>query len=240
MTPGLLGLLPLDVPVALDRDEARRRAIEELSKAKYGGTPDWVVEAADRLSRLLVRLVELYLRLSGGPDASGPGISPGFVIVVLVLLAALALVVWKVGLPRWRRSRRDATVEMDPTAAAADYRELAQRHADAGDWRSAVRDRFRGLVRDLEVRTVLDVRPARTAFEAAGRAARTLPDARGALTTGAELFSAVLYGDHPADAEAYARMVGVDDVVVAIADRADLVDAEDADSPSGAPTGARR
>lgn len=226
MRPGLLGLVPLDVPVALDRDEARRRAIEELGKAKYGGVPPWVADAASWVGRQLERLLELYLRFAGGPDRSGSGVSPGFVIVVLVLLVAIALVVWKVGLPRWRRTRRDATVEMDPTAAPDDYRMLAQRHAEVGDWRSAVRDRFRGLVRDLEVRTVLDVRPARTAFEAAGSAARTLPDARGALMAGAELFSAVLYGDHPADPDAYARMVAVDDTVIAVAGRADLADDE--------------
>lgn len=227
MRPSLTGLLPLDVPVALDRDEARRRAVEELSKAKYGGTPDWVVDVANWIGDRLVTLIELYLRFTQGAGGQGSGVSPGFVIVVLVLLAAIALVVWKVGLPRWRRTRRDATVEIDPTAAADDYRDLAQRHAEAGDWRSAVRDRFRGLVRDLEVRTVIDVRPARTAFEAAGSAARTLPDAQGPLLVGAELFSAVLYGDHPADPNAYARMVAVDDAVVAVADRADLAGDED-------------
>lgn len=244
MRPLLLaGLLPLnvpvvlEVPVALDRDEARRRAIEELSKAKYGGTPAWVSDLAEWIGRRLVDLLELYLRYARGPG-SGSGVSLGFVIVVLVLLALIALVVWKVGLPRWRRTRRDATVEMDPTAAPDDYRRLAKEHAAAGDWRAAVRDQFRGLVRDLEVRTVLDVRPARTAFEAAGSAARTLPDARDALMAGAELFSAVLYGDHPADPEAYARMVGVDDAVVTLADRADLAAGDDPEAPAESTTGA--
>jgi Domain of unknown function (DUF4129) len=216
------GWLPvaMDIPVRIGRDEARRRALAELNKAKYGGTPPWLNDLLDRAETLLTRLLELITRLSAARQ--GGGISWGFVIAVLILLVALGLVIWRVGLPRWRKRGSAGAVEVDSTRPPADYRELAEEHAARGDWRSAVRDRFRAVVRELEVRTILDVRPARTAWEAAFSAARTLPTCRDELVDGAELFNGVVYGDRAADSQAYARMVDIDSAVVSAADRVDL------------------
>ena len=219
MTPVLL---PLEVPVRIGRDEAQRRAAEELAKAKYGGTPQWLLDLADRADSVVQRIVELFLRIFGDRVGGGAGINWGFVVVVLLLLAAVVLVVWRVGLPRWRGGRRDAAVALDPTRAAADYRATAEQAAAAGDWAAAVRDRFRAVVRELEVQTILDVRPARTASEAAFRASRVLPDCTEALQVGAEGFNAVVYGDRPATADTYRQMVALDEQVTAAAARADL------------------
>ena len=101
---------------------------------------------------------------------------------------------------------------------------LGPAYAAAGDWAAATRDRFRALVRELEVRTILDVRPARTASEAAYAAARALPEHTEALRVGAELFNAVVYGDRVADASAYAAMTTLDETVTAAADVADLTE----------------
>jgi hypothetical protein len=217
-------LLPLEVPVRIGREEAQRRAAEELAKAKYGGTPQWLIDLAERADSLVTRLVDLFVRFLSGPSgAGGAGVSWGFVIAVLILLAAVALVVWRVGLPRWRSRRRDAAVELDPTRAAQDYRGRSEEHAAAGEWAAAVRERFRAVVRELEVATVLDVRPARTAWEAAYRASRVLPECADALRDGAETFNAVVYGDRPATETAYRQLVALDEQVGAAAGRADLV-----------------
>ena len=130
MTPTLL---PLEVPIRIGRDEAQRRAAEELAKAKYGGTPQWLVDLAERADSVASRLVELFLRIFGDRVGAGAGVNWGFVVVVLILLSAVVLVAWRVGLPRWRRGRRDAAVEVDPTRAAADYRTTAEQAAAAGD-----------------------------------------------------------------------------------------------------------
>lgn len=215
-------MTPLDIPVEVGGDEARRRALEELAKAKYGGTPEWLQRAAERASRWAERASDAYLRWRASQEAGG-GVSPWFAIAVILLVAALALVVWKVGLPRWqRRGRTDDSLELDPTKAATDYRTLADQAAAAGDWRVAVRERFRAVVRELEIRTIIDVRPARTAWEAAYSASRAVPVAADSLHTGAELFNAVVYGDRAADAATYARLVAVDDTVTTAADRVDL------------------
>lgn len=215
-------LVPLEVPVRIGRDEAQRRAADELAKAKYGGTPEWLIELGERADGLVQRLVDLFLRFLGGPQSSGAGVSWGFLVAVLVLLVAIGLVLWRVGLPRWRGRRQDAAVELDPARAAADYRTTSAEAAAAGNWAAAIRDRFRAVVRELEVQTILDVRPARTAWEAAYRASQALPGCAEALRGGAESFNAVVYGDRPATESAYGAMVRLDAQVTAAAGAADL------------------
>jgi hypothetical protein len=224
-------LMPLDIPVRIGGEDARRRAVDELAKAKYGGLPGWADELLNRLGRVLDRIVETVLRFVFGSSGGSAGISPGFVIAVVLLLVAIGLLVWKVGLPRWRRRSADAAVELDADVPAADYRRLAAQHAERGDWRPAVRDRFRALVRELEVRTILDVRPAWTAWEAAYAAGRLLPGCRDELRTAAESFSAVMYGERRADETLYRRMADIDDRVTTAADTVDLAVAETAGVP---------
>jgi hypothetical protein len=214
-------LLPLEVPVRIGREEAQRRAAEELAKAKYAGTPEWLSELADRADQWLQRIVDLVIRILAARDQGG-GVNWGFLVAVGILLVAIALVVWRVGLPRWRPGGRDAAVAVDSNRPAADYRTLAGQHAARGDWAAAVRDRFRALVRELETQAILDVRPARTAWEAAYRASQVLPNCREALQAGAESFNAVVYGDRPADSAAYQQMVAIEEQVTAAAGQADL------------------
>ena len=70
-------LLPLEVPVRIGRDEARRRAAEELAKAKYGGTPEWLLDLADRADSVAQRLVELFVRIFGDRVGGGGAGSTG-------------------------------------------------------------------------------------------------------------------------------------------------------------------
>ena len=216
------GLFPRTIPVVLGREEAQQRAQAELAKAKYGGTPEWVSDVGERTLRLLDRLSSLIERLLTLRQGSDGGVNWVFVAVVVLLVAAISLVVWRVGLPRWRRSHRNGSLEMDATTPATDYRQRSSAAAEAGDWTAAVRDRFRAVVRELEVRTILDVRPARTAWEAAYSAARELPECTEPLRTGAAAFNDVVYGDRPADATAYAQMVTLDELVTAAADRIEV------------------
>jgi hypothetical protein len=215
-------LVGMDIPVGLGREEAQRRAAEELAKAKYGGSPSWLEDALDRLLRLVEKLYDFYLRLIGDQSGAGGGVNWGFVVAVTVLLVAVALVVWKVGLPKWRGRAAAGQVELDSSTPAADYRALAAAHAERGDWQSAVRDQFRALVRELETRTILQVRPARTAWEAAYSAVRVVPESQPVLFEGADLFNRVVYGEERADPASYQRMMAIDTAVLEIADRVDL------------------
>lgn len=202
----------MGAPIEIGHDEARRRAEEELAKAKYQGMPDWLNDLLQRLDELL----EGITRGPSGPDGLG-GSSWVLLVVVVVILAALVLIVWKVGLPRWRPKTVDAEVETDPEVAPSHYRTAAERAAAAQDWTSAIRERFRALVRELEHRTILEPRPGRTALEAAGRAARMLPSVEPQLHRAALGFNDVMYGQIQADQERYAAMVAADEDVLAAA-----------------------
>jgi len=229
-------MVPLDLPIVIGAEEARRRAESELSKAKYAGPPPWLNDLLERAYERIRRLSELVLQ---PPGAGQGGINWVFIVTMLVLLSVIALVIWKVGLPRWSRSRRDVTVGTDPSRAPADYRIGSQRAADAGDWLTAVRERFRATVRALEELTILDVRPARTAWEVAILASRLIPDARAALDGAAGTFNDVIYGHRPASSEDYLHMCGWETQILSSAKRADL-SADDHAADNNAPTAVGR
>ena len=95
------------IPVEIGRDEARRRALEELAKAKYGGTPEWLLtRLGTGSSDCLERLIELCPRAAAGSGSrpaagsTGASCSPSS-----CCWWRSALVVWRVGLPRWQRRR---------------------------------------------------------------------------------------------------------------------------------------
>jgi len=204
----------MGAPIEIGRDEARRRAEEELAKAKYHGIPDWISDVVRRISELVDRVLSPVL---GGPGAGGAGWV--LLVVVLVVVVALVLIVWRVGLPRWRRRIPDAEVGLDDERAPQEYRGAADRAAAQGDWTDAIRERFRALVRELEHRTVIDPRPGRTALEAAGAAARLMPAVEPSLRTAASLFNDVMYGSVTADEGGYRTMVTADDAIRAEAAR---------------------
>lgn len=223
------GLIPLDVPVQLSRQEAQRLAAEELAKVKYGiDMPDWLQRLLDWLKNLLESL------LPSQPPAFGGGAGPQWIlpVVVVLLLAALAFIVWKVGLPRFNRRHKDAEVDVDADVSPDEYRTLADEAAAREDWETAVRERFRALVRELEIRTVLDPRPSRTAMEVAWVTGRVAPPASADVTAAASVFSEVTYGDTVPTGTHDDTMRRLVTNVLAAVDRADLVDDPEPE-PSG-------
>lgn len=210
----------LDIPIGLGREEAQRRAVEELSRWRYGfELPPWLTDWI----RTLLRWFDTFLnRWLPEPVRPGQGGSNPIVLVLVVLvLAGLILLVWRFGLPRFERRRRDAEVGASAEVSAKQYRSLAEAAAASGDWRTAVRERFRSLVRELEVRTVLTPRPSRTALETAWTAGRVLPGSREPLLGCAATFGEIEYGDTVATGEHYRRLTEVERAVLAEADRVD-------------------
>lgn len=224
-----LWLLPLEVPIDITPEEARRRAVEELSKAKYAGVPEWARDWLRRVLEWVDAISQLLLHPATGTRG---GINWVFLITVVALLALFALVVWKVGLPRLNARRRDATVGADSARPPQEYRSVADTAAAQGDWLVAVRERFRGIVRSLEELTVLDARPARTAWEVARQAGRLVPSAQGQLDQAAQVFNDVLYGDVVATGATYQQLCRWDTEIVAAAGAADLA----GDTPEPVPT----
>jgi Domain of unknown function (DUF4129) len=193
-----------DVPVVIDRDDARQAAEAELARSEYqAAQPDLVERALRWLGQGLADLFE-----------SAAQIAPGGALGVLVLLAVAVLIVVVIRLRVGKFARevsRPGEVFEDHSRAARDYRQAAEQAFAAADMATAVRERFRAIVRGMEERGVLEQLSGRTADEAARDAGLRLPSAREELIAAAQLFDGVHYGGQPAAAEDYRRLVALDE-----------------------------
>jgi hypothetical protein len=116
---------------------------------------------------------------------------------------------WRWRKPSWRRRKSAAAeapaepVEGDevPELPAATFADLADRLAAEGRFAEAIRERLRGMVRQLIERGVLEHRPGWTVTELAAVAASRRPQVSGPLTAAGRIFSDIWYGDRPAGAE---------------------------------------
>lgn len=192
------GALPLDVPVDPDAPEARRWLIEELSKEKYhppAETPSW-------LRDWLRSIQEWFDSLFDG--VSSPGGSPVWLVVLLVIAAAVLVVAFLIfGVPRLnRRSReRGELFGEDDERDSAALRRAALRAAAAGDFATAIAELFRALARNLSERTIVTTSPGTTAHGFVREAAAAFPDAAVRLADAADDFDRVRYLGAPGTAE---------------------------------------
>jgi hypothetical protein len=151
-------------------------------------------------------------RISGAIDTAvdvTPGGLPVLLLVVLVVVALLVLL--RVGLGPV--ALRDKLTDRRRGARARtpdEYREEADGHAAAGDFKEAVRARFRAIIRELEVRAVLDPRAGRTAGEIAREGGAAVPAVAPDLNTVAATFDLVWYGRHEATLADYATIRDAD------------------------------
>ena len=123
---------------------------------------------------------------------------------------------WRLRLPRWRlpRRRRRATAERpatpdaEPVLTPADPEEdtvvvgglsPADRLAAEGRYAEAIRQRLRDTLRDLVAARLVPPQPGWTAAELAAMASAQRPAVASPLGHATELFSAVWYGDRPAE-----------------------------------------
>ena len=183
------GLVPREPPLTPDADEARAWAERELAKSIYNNEPSlW--------DRFLDWLADLWERLISSNETLGPMLAPLAILVAVALIIGLALLIG--GPIRRRRLRgRDGSIEVldgDERTSAA-LRAAADAAAAAGDYATAVLERYRAIVRSLDERAVLEDRRGRTAHEAAVAAGARLAPCAADLRRAAEMFDGVCYGD---------------------------------------------
>lgn len=218
----LVTALPRDVPLTPSADEARRWAVDELSKAVYSQGPGL-------LERFLRWLGDLWDRLADVNNTLGPVFLP---LIVLALIAAIVVIGLLVGGPVRRRMLRRSggsfeVLDGDQRTSAV-LRASADSAAARADFALAVLERFRAIVRALDERTVLEDRQGRTAHEAAGSAAERLPSRAADLRRAARLFDEVCYGSATPGPGEDAWLRGVDERVAATKPtRATAVDSPD-------------
>ncbi|MGK4581103.1 DUF4129 domain-containing protein [Kitasatospora sp. HPMI-4] len=197
-------LLASGAPVTVPRDPARDDARRELLNPVYHQHDPSLLQqlmtwVQDQLGHLLAKVGSI-----GGSGVTG--------LVFFLVVAGLigAALWWRLGTPG-RRAQSAATLfAADGPRTAAQHRDAAAAHAAAAEWSAAVREQMRALVRALEERTVLDVRPGRTADEAAAEAGRALPAHAVALADAAHTFDDIAYGDRTADQAAYRSLLDLD------------------------------
>jgi Domain of unknown function (DUF4129) len=174
------------VPVGIGRDEARELARRELADPAYDDEPSLVERI---ITWVLDRIDDL---LSGAAS-----LSPGRWLALIALIALLVGTVLALGRAVRSRARRSTdAAAVFPTAprSAAEHVAAADAAAARADWSTAVVERFRGIVRQLEERGVIDVRAGRTAEEVAAEAGSVLPACADDLVRGAVVFDRIRYG----------------------------------------------
>ncbi|MGW3096223.1 DUF4129 domain-containing protein [Streptomyces sp. NPDC001102] len=190
-------------PVAIPRDPAREAARRELSKGMYHENDPSLFQ------RALNAFWEWIDKLFGSAAAATPGGVLGLVVIVVAVLLVLGALWWRLGTPG-RQPTSSAVLFDDRPRSAAEHRAAAEAHAAQGHWNQAVQERMRAIVRSLEERALLDVRPGRTADEAAAEAGRALPSHTDRLRAAARDFDDVTYGGRRASEMAYHRIAELD------------------------------
>ncbi|MFE0796427.1 DUF4129 domain-containing protein [Streptomyces mutabilis] len=190
-------------PVTIPRDPAREAARRELSKRMYHENDPGLFHRA--LNAFWDWIDELFNRAS----TATPGGALGLTVIIVAVLAVLGALWWRLGTPRRLPTSAPALFD-DRPRSAADHRAAADAHAAQGHWNQAVQERMRAIVRALEERALLDVRPGRTADEAAREAGRALPDHGGRLLAAARDFDDVTYGGRPGTEQSYRRLTELD------------------------------
>lgn len=180
---------------SVGRDAARRAVEQELSK------PEYAQAKPSLLARAYLAVAHWLEHVFGAAAAAGPGGLAGVILLLLVIEAIVVIVVVRVR-PAARVARRPRRADwLETRRSAADHRAEADRMAAAGRCQDAVRERLRAVIRELEERGIVDLRPGWTATEAAHEAARAVPDLGDELRRGVGLFEEIWYGGRLATEE---------------------------------------
>ncbi|MBA3619051.1 MAG: DUF4129 domain-containing protein [Acidothermales bacterium] len=197
----------LAAPVDISREEAADAARRELSRRIYHEDDPNLLERAVRW--VLERLGELLDSAAG----AAPGGYAGLVVLLLLAVLVIVAVRLRMGPLAGTGEAGGRLPEGDPTRSAEDHRRLADAHAAAGRWAEALRERLRAVLRELELRGLLEEAPGRTAEEAAREVGRVLPGQADALREVAGDFADVWYGGRRATAAMDRRASDLDAAV---------------------------
>ncbi len=199
-------MLLADLPVPSQSAGTANEVVDDvLSRPEFAGL------RPSLLDRLRDWLLERIADLVGAGQGTG---SLGAWAVGLLLLAVVGFVAWRV-----TRGVRPDPVSASPVAGVArrrpaEWRAEAVAREAAGEWRSALRCRWRGLVADLADGGVVEEAPGRTAGEYRRQVARHRPSAAGEFTAATALFEDAWYGLQPTGADESARFRALADRVL--------------------------
>ena len=197
---------PVEVPVDLTREQARRLAELELADPAYRAAEPGLLQRA--IQWLVDQVQQVVERVGNAAPGGWLGVLG---LLGLVVIAAL-IVRWRMG-PIARSAEVAFTV--DPATTAAQYRQRAEEAAAAGRYDAAISQRMRALVRSGQERGLIDAQPGWTADEVAAALGGSLPGTGPALASAARVFDEVRYGGRPATAAAYEAVRAADEAALA-------------------------
>jgi hypothetical protein len=145
----------------------------------------------------------------------GAGIGAWIALVLIVGL--VVLLVWRIARGVSRDTGHGVAMSGIRLRPAADWLAEAEAHERAGEWRQAVRARYRALVADLAGRGLLTEVPGRTAGEYRAELVDALPAAAPSFAGVTELFEGAWYGRRPTGEAEAAHLRDLADHVLAAA-----------------------
>lgn len=193
---GAFAELPAPEPPA---DESRRRADDILARAEFQDPPESI---GDRILRwILERLGELLegLGMPGG-SAAGKGANPLAWLLLIVLVGVIIFLIarWRGSLGSRRRDREPLfATELEAMRTATEWLHEAERFELSGQWKAALRCRYRALIGELIDRGVVRDLPGRTSGEFRVDVRRRASGLSAPFGEATDLFDAVWYGDRP-------------------------------------------
>ena len=172
-------------------DEIRRAAREILARHEFRRPPRSPVQVVlDWIGRQLEKIFSWAPGGGTGTDIVG-------FLVAAVAVAAIVLLLVRFARGVQRDPGTDVPFDADVGRAATDWQAEAAAHEAAGEWREALRCRYRAMVADLAARGVVDEVPGRTAGEYRTAVSRAAPSAAPDFSGATELFERAWYGGKP-------------------------------------------
>ena len=194
-----------------DPDDVRRAADEILAR------PEFLPEPRSLQERVFQWIGDAFSRLIDVATGGGRG----SVVAIAVLITATAVAVWALYrlVRTMSRDRRVAvTVDEDHVGRSPrDWLAEAEAHESKGEWRQAVRCRYRALVAELTDRGVVEEVPGRTSGEYRRLVASALPDGAPPFAAASDTFDRAWYGSRPAGPDDVARVRQAADGVLRVA-----------------------
>ncbi|XCB30656.1 hypothetical protein RQN30_04545 [Arcanobacterium hippocoleae] len=190
-------------PAAPDAEQARKLAVEELSRVKY--------QTNDSLwDRLLEWFSSLLDRLFSGQTGS-LSISEILTLVLIgIVIIALIIFAFRIGVrlrnkkTENRKETQNQSLFLNDSRSAAELFAAADSAEQAEDFSTAAIERFRGVIRNLDERKLILLHPGMTAFEATRQAVESC-GAHDLFFDCAQWFNNIFYGSAEADFTAAER-----------------------------------
>lgn len=207
-------LQPPDPDPAELTDQVRRvmsREEFQYPKGPIDRLTEWINEQLERL------FGSAEPTTSTAPNLGGLGSVIAWLLIVVAVVAVVAVVVYVVRhqVRRRRPSDPDLEVEIEHRRSAREWASDAERLEAAGDWKGALRARYRHLVRTLVDRGQLPDIAGRTTGELRDDLARSTPAAAEAFDTASLRFELAWYADLAADEQQVAELRAAADEVLA-------------------------